>query len=136
MPINSKNKGRKGEQELARVLNELLGIQARRGQQYCGLEGNADVVLQRTVGDDKVDIPGLHVECKRVECLSLYEALSQSKRDAQEGEIPVICHRRNNKPWVIIFELDQLKNVAKWVQSLGEIDDGESKSGTDSDSAE
>ena len=124
MPINSKNKGRQGEQELARVLNELLGIHARRGQQYCGLEGNADVVLQKQIGNDNVDIPGLHVECKRVECLSLYEALSQAQRDAREGEIPVVCHRRNKKPWVIIFELDKLKDVAKWVSSLEDAEDG------------
>lgn len=128
MPINSKNKGSKGERELARVLNDLLGIQSRRGQQYCGLEGNPDVVLQKQVGDELVDISGLHVECKRVECLRLYEALGQSKRDAREGEIPVVCHRKNNKPWVIIFELDRLKDIADWIKSL---EDENVESGSD-----
>lgn len=123
----AKTKGAAGERELAKTLNELLGIAAIRGRQFCGMAGNPDVVLQKQVGEDKVDIPGLHVECKRVECLQLYPSLEQSKRDARSGEIPVVCHRRNNKPWVVIFELDRLKDVAKWVMSL-EDTDGESES--------
>lgn len=118
MAINSYQKGKKGELELSKTLNSLLGIQSRRGKQYCGMEGNPDIVLQKEGESGVADIPGLHVECKRVEYLSLYEALSQSIRDAREGEIPVVCHRKNNKPWVIIFELARLKDVAEWVKSL------------------
>lgn len=129
-PINSRMKGKYGELELVKVLNELLGIRARRGRQYCGLDGSPDVVLQQEEDNGELsDIKGLHVECKRVECFNLYEALSQSIRDAREGEIPVVCHRRNHKPWVIVFELNRLKDVAEWVKSLEDIDvDAESGS--------
>ena len=115
---SNRRKGAAGELELAKVLNELLGIAAIRGRQFCGSSGNPDVILQKKAGGKIVDVPGLHVECKRVECLKLYDALSQSISDAREGEIPVVCHRRNNKPWVIIFELDKLKDIADWIKSL------------------
>ena len=85
---NSRNKGAAGERELAKVLSELLGCTAKRGQQHSGLEGK-DVVI---------GVAGIHVECKRVQALNL----------ADEGEIPVVCHRKNNKPWLITFDLTRL----------------------------
>ena len=45
MSINSKQKGAKGERELANILKEY-GYNTRRGQQYNGLEGE-DVVRSR-----------------------------------------------------------------------------------------
>ena len=45
MPINSKQKGAKGERELANKLKDY-GYNTRRGQQYNGLEGE-DVVRTR-----------------------------------------------------------------------------------------
>lgn len=130
-PINSRMKGKYGELELVKVLNELLGIRARRGRQYCGLDGSPDVVLQQEEDSGELsDIKGLHVECKRVEQLNLYKALKQSESDAKPDEIPVVCHRRNQDTWIISFRLDKLKDVAKWVQSLEEINhDGNDGSG-------
>tara|TARA_R110002167_G_scaffold43673_3_gene131849 strand:- start:94 stop:426 length:333 start_codon:yes stop_codon:yes gene_type:complete len=95
---NSRNKGAAGERELAKVLSELLGCTAKRGQQHSGLEGK-DVVI---------GVAGIHVECKRVQALNLGAAMEQSVRDADEGEIPVVCHRKNNKPWLITFDLTRL----------------------------
>lgn len=40
---NSRQKGARGERELARILREY-GYDCRRGQQYCGANGDADVV--------------------------------------------------------------------------------------------
>lgn len=79
----SKNKGRVGERELANKLKEY-GFNARRGQQFCGSNGDADVV----------GLPGLHIECKRVEKLNLTDAMSQSISDARDGEIPTVMHRK------------------------------------------
>lgn len=114
----SKNKGAAGERELAKVLNELLGLDSIRGRQFCGSAGNPDVILQKKKDDERVNVPGLHIECKRVERLNLYEALKQSESDAREGEIPVVCHRRNRDSWIISFRLDKLKDIAAWLTSL------------------
>ena len=64
MGKTSRNKGKVGERELAKKLREL-GFDARRGQQFCGANGDADVV----------GLPNIHIECKRVEALRLYDAL-------------------------------------------------------------
>ena len=71
----SREKGKRGERELASKLREF-GYNARRGQQYCGANGDADVV----------GLPGMHIEVKRTERLHLYDALDQSKRDAKDYE--------------------------------------------------
>ena len=91
----SRNKGKVGERELAKRLRDL-GWDARRGQQYSGATGEADVI----------GLPGIHIECKRVETLHLWDALAQSKSDAREDELPVVMHRRNNCDWVVIQPLD------------------------------
>ena len=100
---NSRRKGSVGERELARKLRDEYGYKdAKRGQQYCGLAGNADVVDA---------LPGIHIECKRTERLSLYEAMSQAKRDAREDELPAVFHRKNNAEWVVIMTLDDWMNL-------------------------
>lgn len=93
--MNSREKGKHGERELAGKLREF-GYDARRGQQFCGANGDADVV----------GLPGLHIECKRVEHLNLYNAVSQSKSDAKEGELPAVFHRKNHCQWLVTMELD------------------------------
>ena len=93
--MNSREKGKRGERELAGKLREY-GYGCRRGQQYCGANGDADVV----------GLPGLHIECKRVERLDLYGAMSQARTDAQPGEIPAVMHRRNNAPWLVTLTLE------------------------------
>ena len=81
--MNSREKGKRGELELARALR-ALGYDCRRGQQYSGKNGDADVV----------GLPGIHIECKRVERLNLAEAMRQARRDARVGETPVVMHRK------------------------------------------
>ena len=97
---NSRAKGKRGELELSARLREL-GFDARRGQQYSGANGDADVI----------GIDGLHIECKRTEQLRLWEALGQAQRDARAGEIPVVMHRANRRDWVAIMTLDDFAEL-------------------------
>jgi hypothetical protein len=83
----------------------ILGKKMRRSQQYAGTNCDADIV----------GVPGLHVEVKRQEKMSLYDAVEQSVRDAAEGNVPVVMHRKNHKPWVIIVRCDDLVEFAKTV---------------------
>lgn len=93
--MNSRQKGAAGERELARILREY-GYNTRRGQQYNGANGDADVV----------GLPGIHIECKRVERLNLREAMEQAFRDALPGEMPAVFHRKNCEPWKVTMLLD------------------------------
>ncbi len=94
MTVNSRSKGIRGELEASKLLKQF-GFDARRGQQYAGGGDSPDVVHS---------IPGVHLEVKRVEALSLYPALQQAVDDAPEHHMPVVLHRRNGKPWVVIMQ--------------------------------
>lgn len=103
---NSRRKGKGGELEVAGILRKHGYGDARRTAQYCGNTGDAA---------DVVGVPGLHIECKRVERLNLYAAMEQAMRDsaaAGKGDVPVVVHRKNGHPWLVTlaFEdyLDQL----------------------------
>lgn len=92
--MNSREKGVAGERELANILKDY-GYDTRRGQQFCGANGDADVV----------GLPGIHIECKRVERLNFYAAMEQSERDSREGEVPVVMHRKNRQDWLVTMRL-------------------------------
>ena len=105
--MNSRQKRTAGERELARKLRDL-GYDCRRGQQYSGANGDADVV----------GLPGIHIECKRVERLCIEDAIAQAKRDAREGEMPVVMHRKNHCEWLVTMPLDQ------WIEIYREWEAG------------
>ena len=95
----SRRKGAAGEREAAAALNEVLGTHLHRGRQYHGGPDSPDLAG---------DMPGLHVEVKRVERLSLYPAMYQARRDAATDQVPVVMHRANNRPWLIVVEVVDL----------------------------
>lgn len=100
--MNSRAKGARSERILSHKLNEL-GYTTRRGQQYSGANGDADVV----------GIDGIHIECKAVERLNVWDAMAQSERDAREGEIPVVMHTKNRKPWLVTMRLEDWAKLHK-----------------------
>lgn len=89
--INSKQKGNEGERELASLLREH-GFSARRGQQFAGSSESPDVIH---------DIPKIHIECKRVEKLNIANAMAQATRDARDGDVPTVFHRKNRQDWLV-----------------------------------
>lgn len=100
--MNSRNKGKRGELELSHKL-QVYGYEARRGQQYCGSNGDADVV----------GLHGIHIECKRVEKLNIYDAISQAKSDVNDDEIPAVFHRRDRKEWLVTMTMDDWMKLYK-----------------------
>ena len=100
----SREKGKRGERELASVLKEY-GWECRRGVQYSGANGDADVVGLRYI----------HIECKRVEKLNIYDAIDQSRRDAKFHQLPAVFHRKNNCDWLVTMRLsDWIQIYAEW----------------------
>ena len=100
MSVNSRAKGARGERELAKILRGY-GYDCRRGQQYCGANGDADVV----------GLPGIHIECKRGQRLNIDEAMLQAIRDRREGEFPAVFHRKNNGKWMVTMLLDDWQEI-------------------------
>ena len=102
MPINSRQKGARGEQELARTLT-ARGYPARRGQQFSGSPDSPDVVCE--------PLKFLHIECKFVEALNVYKALEQAQADAGKNQTSVCIHRRKATPWHITLTLDDFLDL-------------------------
>ena len=95
----SKRKGAVGEREAAAKLNEVLGTRFHRGRQYQGGPGSPDLAG---------DLPGLHVEVKRCERLSLYRAMAQARRDASVDQVPAVMHRANGRGWLLVVAVEDL----------------------------
>ncbi|QDP57847.1 MAG: putative protein D14 [Prokaryotic dsDNA virus sp.] len=107
--VNSRQKGARGERELASVLREEGWTGAMRGQQRSGCE-QADVVGGPA---------GVHWEVKRVERLLLAKAVEQARRDARPGEVPIVAHRRSQEPWLATLDLKVLLRLLAWAEAAG-----------------
>lgn len=107
MAVNSKQKGARFERQLASRLKEY-GYKTRRGQQYCGANGDADVV----------GLPGIHIEAKHQERMQLYDWMTQAKSDAKADELPVVFHKKNNADILVTMTFDD------WMQVYREYEAG------------
>ena len=102
----SKARGKRAELDLVHKLQEFGFSEAKRTAQYCGKAGTSDVV----------GIPGVHCECKAVERLNIWEALSQRKRDSQadgNGDIPAVFFKRNRSGWFVCMPLTDFVSLYK-----------------------
>lgn len=102
--INSKQKGKRYELEIAKYFRELGFDKARRSVQYNGQveEGQADIV----------GVPFLHIECKHNEKLNVEEAMQQALRDNKnKNKIPVVIHRKNREKSKVTMRLDDFMKI-------------------------
>ena len=96
--MNSKKKGNAGERELCAILAEA-GAAQRNDQRYIGGIDNPDISFE-LAGNR------FHVECKRAERFNAYEAMAQAQRDANGHSTPIVAHRRNRRPWLVVLTLE------------------------------
>ena len=94
--INSLRKGKRGEREFVQFCKKHGFLEARRGQQYSGIEG-----------EDIVGLPFIHVEVKfygKKEDLNIQKALEQAIKDAGD-KIPIVAWRINyQRGWNITMK--------------------------------
>lgn len=88
-------KGADGEKELTSIL--------RRAGYPVSWGGN------KTYGavPDVSGLPGIHIECKRVEQLNVGKAIEQATKDADRFRdgAPAVFHRKNKSPWLVTMRL-------------------------------
>ena len=96
---NSRNKGKAGEREVVKLLQELLD--------GYGLTIERNLLTQaRSGGVDVVGVPGLAIEVKRAECLQLDKWFEQAKRQAMQLKArPVLFFRQSRQPWRVMTEM-------------------------------
>lgn len=94
-------KGKHAELEVVQLLRPFFPGCKRGYQTRGGGKEQADVT----------ETGPFHVEVKRKESLNLYDALEQAVRDAGEGKIPLVLHRRNDRPWVAILTAEAFLDI-------------------------
>ena len=105
MGKSQQRKGAAGERELAALLRQY-GYDIQRGGFVFG-----EV-------PDLVGLPGIHIECKRVEKLNVDAALDQAILDSQKFKdgFPAVFHRKNNRKWEVTMLFDD------WIQIYNNSD--------------
>ena len=91
---SSREKGARGERELAEILRDKYGYDTRRGYVFYKQP-------------DVVGLEGIHIEVKRVERLSIDAAWKQSVEGSekkQDGD-PAVFHRKNRREWLVTISL-------------------------------
>ena len=109
--MNSRAKGARGEREAAAAWATVIGVSARRGQQFSGGTDSPDVV--HALGDT------IHLEVKRVEKGNPYGWMEQAERDCG-GKIPLVLHKRNGKDWLAVVRLADVPRLAQEIATQTE----------------
>ena len=94
--MNSRDKGQRGEREIAGILRDRGYVDARRGQQFAGGGDSPDVL----------GLPGYHLEIKWVNKAPVYHGIDQAIGDAKAGAVPVVFRKQDRKPWLAILRLE------------------------------
>ena len=98
MPINSRDKGKRGERMWRDVCRANGFGKVRRTVQYCGNTGDAS---------DCIGLPNIHQEVKFVENLNVRKAYEQAMHDAKKsGNLPIVAWKKNNQPWLVTMSAD------------------------------
>lgn len=109
--MNAYKKGYRGETELAAILSAMFGVEAKRG---------ASPYLPGFIARDVIGLPGVHVEVKRRERVSLPDALRQARHDSG-GLLPIVAHRGNGQPWAVTVLLEDLPEFAAAISKLNNL---------------
>lgn len=107
MSTKSKQKGKRGEIEAAKIMTELTNATWQR-------EGNfgEDIICDKDTF--------LHVEVKRRERLNIHAAMDQSQRysDKNGDTLPIVLHRKNNHDWLVTVKFNDLEEFAREILRL------------------
>ena len=111
---NSKEKGKRGEREVARILRDH-GYDSHRTAQYCGNTGDAA---------DVVGIPGFHIEVKRCETTKIWEWIHQAENDHKADTVPLVVFRRSHEQWQVALSLESFLELLqnRKTERLSEVD--------------
>jgi hypothetical protein len=109
MGRTSREKGRRAEIELHKLLSEELGFVVRR-----------NVDQARVGGADCVELKGFSPECKRQERLCLPAWWRQAVKQGRDAQAePIVWYRQSRQPWrALICTADGGYRIAEWEESV------------------
>lgn len=100
----SREKGARGEREVAKILSESLSLDISRTPRSGAWEH---------AKGDLYGVPRFNVEVKLQERTRVDEWYKQSEGDAKEDEIPLLIYRRNREQWKVVMSLDNFVEIMK-----------------------
>lgn len=89
-----RDKGARGENELAGILSESLGVAIKRNL------GQA-----RDAGND-INVGRLRIEVKRCNKLAVPAWCRQAEEACGPNDVPVVAYRADGQPWRVVMLLD------------------------------
>lgn len=107
MALNVKNKGRKGEQDVAKIINDIyedlyieFGVNIDLSRPTCQRNQNQTAVG----GCDLIGTCGYAIEVKRQETLNINTWWDQCVKSADIlKKIPVLIYRQSRKQWRVVL---------------------------------
>jgi len=106
MGKSERQKGQRGEREVAEEINKVFGVKWARVPGSGGMDIKGDV--RRPFGIKKTLCDMFHWEVKFQEHLNIWEAFIQSERDAlldPTNPSPIVVLRRSRTPWRVLIDL-------------------------------
>lgn len=101
----SRNKGSRGELEVAKIINDRLGLELHRTPNSGAFKWHDNLK------GDVQGWPGMHLEVKRAERLQIPKWLEQTEDDCPDGSVPLLVFRQSHQPWRVVMRLDDLLTI-------------------------
>lgn len=120
MPINSRAKGQRGEREVIDLLQPIV-------DEVTYDLGRKSMLLQRNTiqsdrgGYDIVGLPWFAPEVKWCEVKNVKLWWEQARKQAKEGQIPVLFYKSNHEPWRVV-SYGGLGCDGAWIETTVEVD--------------
>lgn len=94
--LSAKRKGAAAEREVAKLIQEML-------KNVGDFELSRNLLQTREGGYDLDGLPGVAIEVKRVEQLSIGTWWGQTVKQATDNSIALLVYRQNRKPWTFVM---------------------------------
>src|SRR5690554_7777523 len=105
----ARNKGKRGEREVANLLNARLGFEAFKRNIMQSRQGGCDLDTELPVA----------IEVKRQQALQLGRWIKQAREQGRSiNKTPVLMYRRNNEDWSILVDMtvDEFVEYLNWLK--------------------
>jgi len=89
----ARNKGARGENELAAMLSDELGFVVKRK------------LGQARDGADDIEVGPFRIEVKRRETLAIMQWVRQIEACTPKDQIPVVAFRQNGQEWRVVLRM-------------------------------
>lgn len=110
--MNSQQKGKRKEREIAKIIAKKFDVQCRRTPCSGALDFKGDIVSLQGVAAE------YHWEIKNQEKLNIWSALNQAIRDARPGKTPVVVFSKAFSDNYVALRFDDFINMIKEIEDL------------------